>query len=62
MPNAALLEWLSKTARMGKGKVVGAQTGGFAVCGFSATLTRDLHIWCRNRLNESVHKRTVIGL
>jgi hypothetical protein len=47
---------------MGKGKAVGSLTGGFAVCGFSATLTRDLHIWCRNRLIESVHKRTVIGL
>jgi hypothetical protein len=47
---------------MGKGKAVGSLTGGFAVCGFTATLTKDLYVCCRNRLTESVHKRTVIGL
>jgi hypothetical protein len=36
--------------------------GGFAVCGFGATLTRDLYICCWNGLTESVPKRTVIGL
>ena len=30
--------------------------GGFAVCGFRATLTRDLYICCRNGLTESVPK------
>src|SRR6516165_6782034 len=34
--------------------------GGFAVCDFSATLTRDLYICCRNGLTESVPKQTVI--
>jgi hypothetical protein len=36
--------------------------GGFAVCGFSATLTKDLYICRRIGLTESVSKRTVIGL
>jgi hypothetical protein len=34
--------------------------GGFAVCGFSATLTTHLYICCRNGLTESVPKRTMI--
>jgi hypothetical protein len=39
-----------------------AANNGFAVRGFSATLTRDLYICCRNGLTESVPKRTVIWL
>jgi hypothetical protein len=39
-----------------------ARADGLAVCGFGATLTRDLYICCRNGLTESVPKRTVIWL